>query len=207
MSPAESMDIERRRETVTRDDIANIVGKITDVENAFVQCQQRISKAVEERIGEHSAIRELRDSIEDLKSRIFDAVRNGDGRLEGHDGEIKQLKSRVESLEHAVEQIMQRLGQVEFTVRATKLAVEDTARQTQKSVASVNDSVNSLHDTVNHVIAMSISKSSATGVQFSKIPAIAWPVFGVVSIAVIAAATGHMGAFIGWLGTIKIFGA
>jgi chromosome segregation ATPase len=194
MSPAESMDVERRRDTVTRDDIASIVGKITDVENAFVQCQQRISKAVEERIGEHSAIRQLRDSIEDLKSRIFEAVNNGDGRLAGHDGEIKELRARVESLEHAVEQIMQRLGQVEFTARATK------------SVSSVNDSVNSLHDTVNHVIAMSISKKPSSGAQFSKIPAIAWPVLGVVSIAVIAAATGHMGAFIGWLGTIKIFG-
>ena len=205
MTPSPIMN-ERRKDPVTRDDIDNIVGKITDVESAFVQCQQRISKAVEERIGEHSAIRELRDSIDDLKGRIFDAVNNGDVRLTGHDGEIKELKARVESLEHAVDQIMHRLGQVEFTARATKIAVEDTARQTQKSVASVNDSVNSLHDTVNHVISMSISKKPSSGAQFSKIPAIAWPVLGVVSIAVIAAATGHMGAFIGWLGTIKIFG-
>jgi hypothetical protein len=42
--------------------------------------------------------------------------------------------------------------------------------------------------------------------SLSKIPAIAWPVIGVVSIAAIAAASGQMAAFIGWLGAVNVFG-
>lgn len=233
MIPAEKSHEERRRDSVTRGDINNIVDKITGVENAFVECQKRIAKAVEERIGEHSAIRQLRDSIGELKKDIVRAVSNGDERLKSHDVEIEECVKRIEALELNVKQILDRLYQVELLSRLTKVAAEDAKlaaedskrssslalestedvkrsaddarKELRSDIKSVGDNVNSLHETFNHFIAMS---AGGKGRRFSssKIPAIAWPVIGVVSIALIAAFTGHMAEFIDWLETIKIFG-
>lgn len=52
------------------------------------------------------------------------------------------------------------------------------------------------------------SLSSRSGFWSSVVglPAIAWPVIGIVIIAFISAFTGHMSEFIGWLMTRKIFG-
>lgn len=175
-SPLES---ERRREGVTRQDISNILGKITRVENAFVECQQRINKAVEERIGEHSAIRELRVSIDGLKDDIIAAVENGDVRLKGHDSDIgrhdldiKDCRERLDAVENAVERLVHRLDQIEFATQATRLSVEDGNRETHRAISA-------LHDTINIGLKAALDKSQPKS-MWSKIPL---PAYGIITVA------------------------
>ena len=173
-SPLES---ERRREGVTRQDIANILGKISAVENAFVECQQRINKAVEERIGEHSAIRELRVSIDGLKDDIIAAVDNGDVRLKGHDSDIEDCRARLDAVEDAVERLVHRLDQIEFATQATRLSVEDGNRETHRAISA-------LHDTINIGLKAALDKSQPKS-MWSKIPL---PAYGIITVAALGVA-------------------
>lgn len=173
-SPLES---ERRREGVTRQDIANILGKISAVENAFVECQQRINKAVEERIGEHSAIRELRVSIDGLKDDIIAAVESGDVRLKGHDSDIEDCRVRLDAVENAVERLVHRLDQIEFATQATRLSVEDGNRETHRAISA-------LHDTINIGLKAALDKPSSKS-MWSKIPL---PAYGIITVAALGVA-------------------
>ena len=172
MTPA-PLDRERRRESVTRKDIADIIGKISAVENAFVECQQRINKAVEERIGEHSAIRELRVSIDGLKGDIIAAVENGDGRLRGHDSDIQDCRARLDAVENAVEKLVHRLDQIEFSTQATRLSVEDGNKETHRAISA-------LHDTINIALKAAIDKPQQSKSVWSKIPL---PAYGIITVA------------------------
>jgi hypothetical protein len=59
-----------------------------------------------------------------------------------------------------------------------------------------------------HLVELSNAKiDQLTASPIKTLPAIAYPILGVIALALIAAASGQMAAFIGWLGTIKIFGA
>lgn len=197
--PSVKNDIsERRHNSVSPEDLRltkkEIMDCIQEVEDAFISCQKMIGVEVS---NSQKGYHKLRDMMSSLRSDVVDAVNNGDSRLKQHDDEIADCLRRIEVIEKTIDQILHRVDQVEFVARATKLAVDDGNKVTHRGISS-------LHDTVNIALNMSV-KNNSSGFT-AKIPAIAWPVMGIVTIAFIAAATGHMGAFIGWLGTIKIFG-
>lgn len=124
---------------------------------------------------------------QDLREHI-ETVTNVLGRqtetINNHDRRINDLDYRVKHLEQLATH--------------TKIAVD------------ANTAISKQNLTLSETIAASLEqlqksqKTKASILQTA--PAIAWPVAGVVAIALIAAASGQMAAFIGWLDTIKIFG-
>ena len=181
-------EIERRRSQVTRDDIDDIVHKISGVEDAFVQCKRRIEQRVEERIGEHSAILELRTSIEELKKEVVTAKGNGDDRLKTHDEEIQDCIERIEALEKTVERILLQLTQIEFSTQATNLSVSNLQSSQAESFNVIGRQISTLGDSVN--IAL-----SSKGKLKDKLPLKVWLGIGaggmMVVVGLVAVVTGN----------------
>jgi len=113
---------------------------------------------------------------------------------------LMRQTDKIKDQDRRINDIDQRLRHAEFLAQHTKISIDTNTEMSKQQLA--------LSQTISERLDEAIKKMAANPPIFelSKIPALAWPVFGVVSIALIAAATGQMAAFISWLGTIKIFG-
>ena len=100
--------------------------------------------------------------------------------------------------------------------QAVNMAIKlDHVETYAKQIPALADSINRLHDTVNIALQQSTTppKPAASpqakpklSTVLSSIPTAGYIVGGVVSIALISAATGHLGEFFAWLGSAKILG-
>jgi chromosome segregation ATPase len=132
-----------------------------------------------ERMGQFAENAATRD---DLKSHI-DTVTEV---LSRSANQINHQDRRISDLEYRVKYIDQ-------LATHTKISV-DTNTEISKQML--------------HLVELSNAKiDQLTASPIKSLPAIAYPILGVIALALIAAASGQMAAFIGWLGTIKIFGA
>lgn len=190
-----------RRQGVTHSDMSdisekldNMQGQITGMEDAFVHCSRGIEARVEDRISEHSAVLELRDSIEELRKQVLKAVDNGDGRLNHHDEEIQSCIERIEALENTVKSILQEMTQITFLGQHTNLAVDKTNLAVDKLESTQSEGfimigrqISTLGDSFN--IAMTVATNK------SKLPMKVW--FGVgagamvVIVGLVAVVTGN----------------
>jgi archaellum component FlaC len=119
----------------------------------------------------------MRAVTKDDMKEITDAIQKHADQIGTHDRRLNDLDYRVKHLEQLVTH--------------TKIAVDTNtaiARQTLQLVEIQDKKLDALQ---------------RPAVQ---IPAIAWPIIGVVALAAVAALAGEMAGFIRWLGTIKIFG-
>lgn len=125
----------------------------------------------------------VRAATRDDIKQLVESIRVHAEQLGHHDRRINDLDYRVKHLEQLVTHV--------------KIAV-DASSEIAKQNLQLSQSISARLDEM----------SSKTPVKtLAAIPAIAWPIIGVVALASVAALAGEMAGFIRWLGTIKIFGA
>ncbi len=120
----------------------------------------------------------------------------------------------LERLAHNDRRQDARLDKLEHQGVNTAIKLDHVETYT-KQIPALADAINKLHDTVNIALQQSTSQPKPTASPQAKpklstilasIPTAGYLVGGVVSIALISAATGHLGEFFAWLGSAKILG-
>ena len=182
----EPQTLERRRENLSKEDLSEVVSRLTGLEDQIGECSKRINVRIDERMSEHSAIRNMQADIkavtlgfEELKGIVKGAIGNGDRRLKDHDQEIEQLALRITGLENAVSEINAKISQVEHIGRSNTEAINSLSSQMMRHNTAVLDSINALHSTVN-IIAKNENKTrTAKGAATSPF---VWTAGGIIMI-------------------------
>jgi hypothetical protein len=131
-----------------------------------------------ERMGKFAENAATRDDLTAHIDAVTDVLSRQTSQINLHDRRINELDYRVKHLE-------QLATHTKISVDANTAISKQTLQLVELSSAKIDQ------------LTTSTIKS---------LPTIAYPILGVVALALIAAASGQMHAFIGWLGTIKIFG-
>ena len=175
----EPQTLEGRRENLSKEDLSEIVSRLTGLEEQIGECSKRINVRIDERMSEHSAIRNMQAEIkavtlgfEELKGIVKGAIGNGDRRLKDHDQEIEQLALRITGLENAVSEIKSRISQIEHIARSNTEAINNWGSQIMRSQSS-------LHDTVNLALKQSSSKPPSQTLKDAAKTKVAWFFAGV----------------------------
>jgi len=153
-------------------------------------------------------------AIHDLQ-RTFDKCTNAILTVQDeHNSDIKELKEQHKTLLFNDRRHDSRLEKLEH--QAVNMAIKlDHVETYAKQIPALADSINRLHDTVNIALQQSTTQPKPAAspqakpklsTVLSSIPTAGYIVGGVVSIALISAATGHLGEFFAWLGSAKILG-
>jgi hypothetical protein len=131
-----------------------------------------------ERMGKFAENAATRDDLRQHIDAVTDVLNRQTNQINQHDRRINDLDFRVKHLE-------QLAIHTKISVDANTEISKQTLQLVELSSAKIDQ----------------LTKS-----PFKSLPVIAYPILGVVAIALIAAASGQMAGFLGWLGTIKIFG-
>jgi hypothetical protein len=131
-----------------------------------------------ERMGRFAENAATRDDLTAHIDAVTDVLSRQTSQINLHDRRINELDYRVKHLE-------QLATHTKISVDANTAISKQTLQLVELSSAKIDQ---------------------LTASPIKSLPAIAYPILGVIALALIAAASGQMAAFIGWLGTIKIFG-
>ena len=198
---------ERREseQALTKHDIEPIFTRLKKLELQVESCSNNVNIRIEE---SKKGYENIKASIEELEIEVKKAVKNGDIRLKSGDIQLKIHDESIAKLENAVSSISMQLDLMASTAadqRSTLASIHAHVSSTATNQSAVLESINVINRRFESIASQKSTQKQKLTV-FQSVPAVAWPVFGVVALALIAAATGQMAAFIGWLGTIKFFG-
>ena len=134
-----------------------------------------------EKMGHFAENAATKDDLSEHVNAVKDVLNRQTERIGTHDRRINDLDYRVKHLE-------QLATHTKISVDANTAISKQTLQLVELASAKIDQ----------------LARPKAFDIR--SLPAAAWVVIGVISIALISAATGQMGAFIGWLGTVKLFG-
>lgn len=181
--------LDRRRESADRD--AEILRRLTGLESQIGECSKRINGRIEERIGEHSAIRGMQEQIEsivssfnDLKETVQAAIGNGDKRLKGHDEDIDELRARIAGLEKAISDIKSQIAQIEHIARSNTEAINSLSSQIMRNQIVVLEAIGTLNKSINSIANVGHQEKTAKGAIKSPFVWTAGGVIAVIQLAV-----------------------
>lgn len=194
----EPQTLERRRESLSKEDIAEIVSRLTGLEDQIGECSKRINVRIDERMSEHSAIREMQAKVEavtfgveELKGIVKGAIGNGDRRLKDHDQEIEQLSLRINGVENAVKEIKAEIAQLEHNMATMSLDLKHVGLSTQDLPKRLNNIESRLDIVIDHIMKIDKSpaipqkqdKGSKIAESLRMVPNYAWILIGLGIVA------------------------
>ena len=181
---------ERRQNGLSRDDITELFSRLSGLESQIGECSKRINARIDERMSEHSAIREMQEKVEavtagfeELKSIVKGAIGNGDRRLKDHDKDIEQLALRITGVENAVEEIKAQIAQLQHNMATMSLDLKHVGLSTQDLPKRLNNIESMITTLVEHAMGSANNQSGKATPKLqtalSYVPPVAWVLIGV----------------------------